>query len=101
MQRIARAGWLALLAAVALTLGGCEAVEDSARELTGKAADSARELAQESLQDSLKTLNEQVDKAQQSAEALLGMPPDETPPKQAEEPPAEAAQDGTPTTLES
>ncbi|MEN0104988.1 MAG: hypothetical protein AAGC84_01035 [Pseudomonas sp.] len=70
---------IALAAFVGLTLSGCEVAEDSAQKLTDKAGQVAKELAQETLNDTVQALNEKIDQAQQSSKELLGKPTEEKP----------------------
>jgi hypothetical protein len=82
------------LALVSLT--GCDAAEQSARDLASKAEQAAQELAQEKLKESVNALNEHVDKAQEKAETWMGQPPAEAKPDETEKPKAE----GAPATIE-
>ena len=49
--------------------------EQAGRELAAKAEQSAKQMVQETLKESVDTLNEKVDQAQQSAETCIGQPP--------------------------
>lgn len=82
------------LALVSLT--GCDAAEQSARDLASKAEQAAQELAQEKLKESVNALNEQLDKAQEKSEAWMGQPPAaEDKPEATDKPEAEAPAAGT------
>ena len=87
----------ALLGLSLVSLAGCDAAEQSARELASKAEQAAQELAQEKLKESVNALNEQVDKVQEKAETWMGQPPAEAKPDETEKPQAEA---GAPATIE-
>jgi hypothetical protein len=65
----------ALLGGVTLGLTGCDMAEQAGRELAAKAEESAKQMAQETLKESVDTLNEKVDEAQKSAETWIGKPP--------------------------
>lgn len=65
----------ALLGGVTLGLTGCDMAEQAGRELAAKAEQSAKQMVQETLKESVDTLNEKVDQAQQSAETWIGQPP--------------------------
>jgi len=70
--------WLSVSAvctALAVGLSGCDMAEEAGRELAAKAEQSAKQLAQETLKESVDRLNEKVDQAQQSAETWIGQPP--------------------------
>jgi hypothetical protein len=88
---------MAMLLVLAMTgLVGCDAAEQSARDLAGKAEQAAQELLQEKLKESVNALNEQLDKAQEKSEALLGQPPKaEDKPEEADKPKADAAAPAT------
>ena len=64
----------ALLGLSLVSLAGCDAAEQSARELASKAEQAAQALAREKLKESVNALNEQVDKVQQKAESLIDKP---------------------------
>jgi uncharacterized lipoprotein YehR (DUF1307 family) len=61
--------------ALAVSLSGCDMAEQTGRELAAKAEQSAKQMVQETLKESVNTLNEKVDQAQQSAETWIGKPP--------------------------
>lgn len=65
----------AVCAALLMGLSGCDMAEQAGRELAAKAEQSAKQMLQETLKDSLGTLNEKLDQAQQSAETWLTKPP--------------------------
>lgn len=65
----------AVCAALLMGLSGCDMAEQAGRELAAKAEQSAKQMLQETLKDSLGTLNEKLDQAQQSAETWLAKPP--------------------------
>jgi Skp family chaperone for outer membrane proteins len=86
----------ALLGVSLVSLAGCDAAEQSARDLASKAEQAAQELVQEKLKESVNALNEQLDKAQEKSEALLGQPPKaEDKPEEADKPKADAAAPAT------
>jgi vacuolar-type H+-ATPase subunit H len=92
MKSFRKSMLLVLLASISLGLAGCDAAEQSARELAEKAAESGRQLAQEALQDSVKILNEKVDRVQQSTTSMLGKPDAEAMEQSTENPSGEASQ---------
>lgn len=65
----------AVLGSLTLGLTGCDMAEQAGRELAAKAEESAKQMAQETLKESVETLNEKVDQAQKSAETWIGKPP--------------------------
>jgi hypothetical protein len=65
----------ALCSALLVSLSGCDMAEQAGRELAAKAEQSAKQMAQETLKESVDTLNKKVDQAQQSAETWIGQPP--------------------------
>ena len=65
----------AVCTALAVGLSGCDMTEEAGRELAAKAEQSAKQMVQETLKESVDTLNEKVDQAQQSAETWIGQPP--------------------------
>ena len=87
---------VAVLGCSLVILGGCDAAEQSARDLASKAEQAALELAQEKLKESVSALNEQLDKAQEKSEAWLGQPPvAEDKPEETDKPKADAAAPAT------
>ncbi len=88
----------AVLAAVLVSLAGCDAAEQSARDLASKAEQAAQELAKEKLRESVNALNEQLDKAQEKTETWLGQPPAAE--QKPDEPQNPEAADSAPVTLE-
>lgn len=64
----------ALLGGLLISLTGCDAAEQSARDLASKAEQAAQELAREKLKESVNLMNEQLDKAQEKTETWLGQP---------------------------
>ena len=65
----------AVCTALTVGLSGCDMAEQAGRELAAKAEQSAKQMVQETLKESVDTLNEKVDQAQQSAETWIGQPP--------------------------
>src|SRR3990167_2899364 len=65
----------AVCTALAVGLSGCDMAEQAGRELAAKAEQSAKQMVQETLKESVDTLNEKVDEAQKSAETWIGKPP--------------------------
>lgn len=65
----------AVCTALTVGLSGCDMAEQAGRELAVKAEQSAKQMVQETLKESVDTLNEKVDQAQQSAETWIGQPP--------------------------
>jgi hypothetical protein len=92
----------ALLGLALVSLAGCDAAEQSARDLASKAEQAAQELAQEKLKESVNALNEQLDKAQEKSEAWLGQPPkaEDQPADQTEETDKPEAEATAPATVE-
>ncbi|MDO9321859.1 MAG: hypothetical protein Q7U01_09530 [Pseudomonas sp.] len=65
----------AVFTALAVGLSGCDMAEQAGRELAAKAEQSAKQMAQETLKESVITLNEKLDQAQKSAETWIDQPP--------------------------
>ncbi|MBF7728788.1 hypothetical protein [Pseudomonas sp. N040] len=63
-----------LLGLALVSLAGCDAAEQSARDLASQAKQAAQELAQAKLRESVEALNEQVDKVQGKAEDWTKQP---------------------------
>ena len=97
MKRLKNTFLVAVLGLALVSLAGCDAAEQSARDLASKAEQAAQELAQEKLKESVNALNEQVDKVQEKAETWMGQPPAEAKPDEADKP---AAQEATPAVIE-
>ena len=76
----------AVCTALAVGLSGCDMAEQAGRELAAKAEQSAKQMAQETLKESVDTLNKKVDEAQQSAESWIGQPPASEQPAPTEKP---------------
>jgi hypothetical protein len=76
----------ALCSALLVSLSGCDMAEQAGRELAAKAEQSAKQMAQETLKESVDTLNKKVDQAQQSAETWIGQPPASNPAAPTEQP---------------
>lgn len=83
----------AVFSTLVMALSGCDMAEQAGRDLAAKAEQSAKQMAQETLKESVDTLNKKVDQVQQSAEALIGQPPANNPPAPTEKP--EQAPEGT------
>ncbi|MHA6494119.1 hypothetical protein ACX0MV_12855 [Pseudomonas borbori] len=81
------------MAALLVSLAGCDAAEQSAQKLAEKAEQAVQEVAREAISDTVKELNKQVDQIQQSTDELLGKPEQEQQPK-----PSEQAEQTTPGT---
>jgi cytochrome c biogenesis protein ResB len=98
MKRFNNTFFAALLGLSLVSLAGCDAAEQSARDLASKAEQAAQDLAREKLKESVNALNEQVDKVQEKAETLMGQPPTvEEKPDDTEKPKVE---DAAPMTME-
>lgn len=68
------------LTAMGLLLGGlagCDAAEQSAQKLAGKAEQAVQDVARETVDETLQQLNKQLDEVQQSTNEWLGKPPAE------------------------
>jgi uncharacterized protein HemX len=65
----------AVCTALAVGLSGCDMAEQAGRDLAAKAEQSAKQMAQETLKESVNTLNEKLDQAQKSAETWIDQPP--------------------------
>ena len=76
----------AVFSTLALSLTGCDMAEQAGRELAAKAEQSAKQMAQETLKESVDTLNKKLDEAQQSAQTWIDQPPASNPPAPAEQP---------------
>ena len=88
----------AVCTALTVGLSGCDMAEQAGRELAVKAEQSAKQMVQETLKESVDTLNEKVDQAQQSAETWIGQPPpasNEPAPEDAPEAAKPVARDST------
>ena len=76
----------AVFSTLAMSLSGCDMAEQAGRELAAKAEQSAKQMVQETLKESVDTLNEKVDQAQQSAETWIGQPPENKQPAPTQNP---------------
>lgn len=83
---------LTLTALLGLALVGCDAAEQSAQNLTGKAGEVAKDLARETVSETVNSLNEQIDKAQQASKDWLGKPQEKKEDQQEQTPQAVPAE---------